>query len=153
MRILALALGLCAGFALAGGAHSADKIEVTADNFTVTDSERQAVFTGNVLVVHPDVTVKAQKVVVKYGDGGTSDVQTFDATGNVWLKTDEQEATGEHAIYDPATQILTLTGNVSVVNASGTVQGSALRVDMATQTSTFTSTQGGGRVKGVFSSQ
>lgn len=149
LRSLALILAISVS---ALPAFAASQIQVTADNFTVTDSKNQAVFTGNVQIIHPDVTLKADNVVIDYGAGGTSDVKTLDATGHVWLKTPEQTATGEHAIFDPKTQILTLNGDVTVVNASGTLHGPQLTVNLKTQTSTFTANKGS-RVTGVFSSQ
>jgi lipopolysaccharide export system protein LptA len=148
-RFLALLLALAA---LPLPAFAASKIEVTADTFTVADSKREAVFTGHVVIIHPDVTLKADKVVVSYGEGGTSDVKTLDATDNVWLKTDEQTATGKRAVFDPKTQILKLTGDVTVINATSTLHGPELTVNLKTQTSTFVGNKGG-RVTGVFSSQ
>jgi lipopolysaccharide export system protein LptA len=119
----------------------------------MNDSAREVTFTGDVIVIHPNVTVWAPKVVASYGEGGTTDIKTFVATGgNVRLKTDEQDATGEHAVYTPGDQLLRLTGNVVVNNASGTVNATELVVNLATNVSTFTS-GGGGRVTGVFTSQ
>lgn len=128
-------------------------VEITSDTFVMNEDRREAVFTGNVVVVHPNVTVWAPKVVATYGEGGTSDIKTFLASGgNVRLKTKDQDATGDEAIYTPGDQLLRLTGNVVVTNASGTVNATELVFNMATNVSTFTST-GGGRVTGVFTSQ
>jgi len=137
---------------LAAPACAQDQVKITADNFTLTEASHEAVFTGNVVVVHPSVTVKAAKVVATYGSGGTSDIQSFEAIGSVELATPDQTASGEHAVFNPSDQLLRLTGNVRVVNATGTVDASELVVNLATSTSTFTST-GGGRVTGVFSTQ
>ena len=128
-------------------------VSITADLFTIDEATRHAVFTGNVVVTHPTVTVSADKVVATYGAGGTSDIETFDASGNVELVTPEQTATGDRAVFTPADQLLRLTGNVVVVNASGTVNAGELVVNLATNVSTFTSAGGGGRVTGVFTSQ
>lgn len=128
------------------------KVEITADTFTVEEASRKAVFTGNVVVNHPTVTVWAPSVVATYGGGGTTDIETFEATGNVRLKTSDQEATGERAVFTPGDQLLRLTGNVHVTNASGTVSANELVVNLATNVSTFSS-RGGGRVTGVFTSQ
>ena len=106
-------------------------------------------FTGKVVVVRTKLNVWASKVVVDYGDGGPSDIKSFVATGNVRIKTPDQDATGERAVYDPNTQMLHLTGNVIVVNATCTVGSSELIVNMLTNTSTFTAKKGG-RVSGVF---
>lgn len=128
-------------------------VEITADKTVMNDAKREVVFTGEVIVVHPTVTVWAPEVVATYGEGGTTDIKTFVATGgNVRLKTKDQDATGNHAVYTPGDQLLRLTGNVTVTNASGTVSATELVVNLATNVSTFTS-GGGGRVTGVFTSQ
>ncbi len=128
-------------------------VEITADQTVMDDAKREVIFNGDVIVVHPTVTVWAPKVIATYGEGGTSDIETFVATGgNVRLKTKDQDATGSHAVYTPGDQLLRLTGDVTVTNASGTVNASELVVNLATNVSTFTST-GGGRVTGVFTSQ
>ena len=88
------------------------KITVTADNFVVDEAKSTATFSGNVYVVHPKVKVWADTVVALYGAGGASDIKSFTATGHVRLVTTSQTATGERAVFDPKTQILTLTGNV-----------------------------------------
>jgi lipopolysaccharide export system protein LptA len=111
-------------------------VQITADTFVVEEASSQAVFTGNVVVKHPTVNVWANKVVASYGDGGTSDIKTFEATGKV----------------KPADQLLRLTGNVEVTNSGGTVQAQELVVNLETNVSTFTAGQGG-RVTGVFTSQ
>ncbi|HEV7718136.1 MAG TPA: LptA/OstA family protein [Arsenicitalea sp.] len=127
-------------------------VKVTADNFAIDEATHEAVFTGNVLVIHPRVTVWAAKVVSEYGAGGPSDVKTFIATGNVKLKTKDQTATGDKAVFDPKTQLLHLTGNVLVVNASGKVNSPELVVDLEKNTSVFTSSKGS-RVTSVFNPQ
>jgi lipopolysaccharide export system protein LptA len=145
MLLLVLAL-------LAQPALAQQPVEITADLFTVDESTQEAVFTGNVVVVHPTVKVWAEKVVAIYGEGGTTDIESFIATGSVRLVTDEQDATGDRAVFTPGDQMMRLTGNVKVINSSGTVDAGELVVNLETNVSTFTST-GGGRVTGVFSSQ
>lgn len=142
-----LALALIASPAVAQ-----QKVNITADLFSIDETTREAVFTGNVVVTHPTVTVWAPKVVATYGEGGTSDIETFEATGDVRLQTVDQTATGQRAVFTPADQLLRLTGNVVVVNAGGTVNSDELVVNLATNVSTFTSGTGG-RVTGVFTSQ
>jgi len=127
-------------------------VSITADLFTLDETSNTAVFTGNVVVVHPTVTVWATKVEATYGAGGTTDLKTFDATGDVTLKTVDQTATGQHAVFTPADQLLRLTGDVVVVNAGGTVNADELVVNLETNVSTFTSSQKG-RVTGTFTSQ
>lgn len=148
LRLL-LALGLTL---LAAPAFAQQKVSITADLFTIEEAKHLAIFTGNVVVTHPTVTVKAPKVVATYGAGGTSDIESFEATGSVELKTADQTATGERAVFSPGDQLLRLTGNVQVTNSGGTVNASELVVNLATNVSTFSSGSSG-RVTGVFTSQ
>ena len=128
------------------------QVQIAADLFTVEESTSEAIFSGNVEVKHPSVTVSADKVVATYGAGGTSDIKTFVATGNVRLVTKEQTATGERAVFTPGDQLLRLTGNVRVATGGSTVNAQELVVNLATNVSTFSSGTGG-RVTGVFSAQ
>lgn len=145
---LAVALAIIAHPALAQ-----QEVQITADLFTVDEKTRESVFTGNVVVVHPNVKVWAEKVVAVYGEEGPSDVESFIASGSVRLETDEQNATGDRAVFTPGDQLLRLTGNVQVINASGTIDAGELVVNLATNVSTFTNAGSGGRVTGVFTSQ
>ncbi len=65
----------------AGAALAVGKVQISADTFTVTETSHEAVFTGNVVVVHPSVTVHADKVVAGYGEGGTSDIKHLRGDG------------------------------------------------------------------------
>ncbi len=141
-----LVLAAAAG-ALGAGA---DPVKITADQFVIDDTAHVATFTGKVIVKRStSLTVWAPKVVVDYGDGGPSNIKSFVATGGVRIKTTDQDATGDKAVYDPDKQILRLTGNVMVTNSTGTVGGPELVVNLATNTSVFTGGKGG-RVTGVF---
>jgi lipopolysaccharide export system protein LptA len=147
-RLLAASLLLCFGLAPALG----QQVTVTSDTFVVSEATSEAIFTGSVVVVRTGLTVWADKVVVEYASGGMDDIQSMVATGNVKLKTEDQVATGQRAHFDPDTQLLRLTGNVVVDNASGTVRGPELVVDLAANTSVFTGGDGA-RVTGVFTPQ
>ena len=138
---------------LAQPAFAQQQVEITSDLFTVDEKTQEAVFTGNVVVVHPSVKVWAQKVIAIYGDAGPSDIESFVASGSVKLETPEQTATGDQAVFTPGDQLLRLTGNVQVVNSGGTIAAGELVVNLATNVSTFTSSGSGGRVTGVFTSQ
>lgn len=149
MRLLPFAaLLLCLGLQPA----LAQQVTITADSFVVSESTSEATFTGSVTVVRTGLNVWADKVVVEYASGGMEDIESMVATGNVKLKTDDQVATGQRAHFDPDTQLLRLTGNVVVDNASGTVRGPELVVDLAANTSVFTGGTGA-RVTGVFTPQ
>jgi lipopolysaccharide export system protein LptA len=128
----------------------AGKVSISADHFVVEDESHKATFTGNVVVVQTTVTVHADQVVALYGKAGATSISTFQATGHVTLITKDQTGTGDLAVFDPKSHMLTLTGNVVVTSKAGRVQSSKLVVDLAKKQSVFTSN--GGRVTGVFSS-
>jgi lipopolysaccharide export system protein LptA len=147
IRYLALAFVLAVTPALAA------PIEVAADTFVVEEATQSATFSGNVVVTSEGFELTASKVVVRYGEGGPEDIRSFDATGNVRIETQGQTAVGSRAEYDPATQILTMAGDVEVTNEVGTVTGPELTVNLRTNTTTFRSDGGGKRVTGVFTPQ
>jgi lipopolysaccharide export system protein LptA len=153
IRLSAIAVILCL---LLGAAPAPDAgkqpVKVTADTFVISETGKEATFNGNVVVVHPRVTVWAAKVVAIYGTGGTSDIQSFVASGSVKLQTKDQTATGDQAVFDPKTQLLHLTGHVLVVNDSGKVNSPELVVDLKKNKSTFTGGKAG-RVTSVFTPQ
>jgi lipopolysaccharide export system protein LptA len=139
-------------FYLVSSALAANPVEVTADQFVVDEASSSATFTGNVVVTRTDLKLWADKVVVHYGKGGITNITDLVATGSVKLQTEGQTATGQRATFDPRTQILRLSGNVTVTNDSGRLNGPELVVNLAEQTSVFSS-NGGGRVTGVFTPQ
>lgn len=149
MRLLFAVLLLCLA---AASPALAQPVTVTSDSFEVSEGTSEATFTGSVVVKRTGLTVWADQVVVAYSAGGMEDIESMVATGNVRLQTDDQVATGQRAHFDPDTQVLRLTGSVVVENASGTVEGPELVIDLAADTSVFTGSQGS-RVTGVFTPQ
>lgn len=143
---------LLAALALATPALAAGEIQITGDKFVVNESQHEATFTGKVFVKHPNLDLWADKVVIHYGEGGTTDVKTFEATGKVRIKSEEQDAVGDKAVYDPNTHILHLTGNVMVNSQASVLSSPELEVNLDTNVSTFTGSKGG-RVTGVFDSK
>jgi lipopolysaccharide export system protein LptA len=146
IRRLLFALALLTTLAATSGG----PIKITGDTFVVDDAKKLATFTGNVVVTRStNLTVWAPKVVVDYGEGGPSNIKSFVASGGVRIKTPDQDATGDKAIYDPKAKKLRLTGHVMVISGAGTVGSPDLVVDLENNTSTFTGGSGG-RVTGVF---
>jgi lipopolysaccharide export system protein LptA len=151
-RLAAFIGALMLALALAAPAWAAGEIHITGDRFVVNEDAHEATFTGKVYVQHPNLDLWADKVVIHYGEGGTTDVKTFEATGHVRIKSTEQDAVGDTAVYDPNTHILHLTGNVVVNSEASVLSGPELEVNLDTNVSTFTGSKGG-RVTGVFDSQ
>lgn len=149
-QLVALAIALVA-FSIAP-APAAEPVNVSADDFTIDQGNNNATFAGNVVITRTGLKLWADKVVVIYGSGGQSDIDSLTATGNVRIKTDSQDATGATATFDPDTLILKLSGNVTVVNAQGKLNGPELTINLKTNNSVFKGNKGG-RVTGVFTPQ
>jgi lipopolysaccharide export system protein LptA len=151
-----LALSIAMLFALAlpaGAAAEKDPVNITADKFVVDDTAQVATFTGQVVVKRKKLTVWAPKVVVEYGEDGPSSIKSFVASGGVRIKTEDQDATGDTAVYDPTAETLRITGNVMVINASSTVGSGDLVIDLNANTTVFTGSGNNGRVTGIFTPQ
>jgi lipopolysaccharide export system protein LptA len=131
---------------------AAEPVNVTADSFTVDQNNNNATFTGNVVITRTGLKLWGDKVVVVYGSGGPSDIDSLTATGKVRIQTTSQEATGGKATFNPDTMILRLTENVVVSNAQGKVSGPELTINLATNQSVFKGGEGA-RVTGVFTPQ
>lgn len=130
-----------------------EQVNITADALAVDENDSTALFTGNVVIVQGTMTMRAPRVLALYGDGGPSDLRNFTASGGrVEMEFDDQTTQSNEAFYDFSDRTLTLTGDVVVINASGTVNSERLVIDTRAGTSSFSGagTGTGGRVTGVF---
>jgi lipopolysaccharide export system protein LptA len=153
MRLLVLLIALGLVLVPPAGAEEKNPVKITADQFVVDDAASIATFTGKVVVKRSTLTVWAPKVVVEYGSAGSSSIKSFVASGGVRIRTADQDATGDFAIYDPVAETLKITGHVMVINDSSTVGGPDLTIDLKTNLTIFSGGTTGGRVTGVFTPQ
>lgn len=147
-RLLVVVALFTAAFAVAP-THAQDKVQITADRFVVEEDANRATFSGKVVVLQGSLTVNADTLVVHYGAGGASDIDTLEAIGNVVVDTPTQHVTGNRGDYDPETRVMVVSGNVVAESETGRVTGDRLKVDFKANTTAF-DTGGGGRVTGVF---
>jgi lipopolysaccharide export system protein LptA len=142
----------------------AGPIDITADQLEVIDAENRAVWRGSVEAIQganrmraPSLTVYFAKSGQGSGRGGApgagwGGIQRMEADGPVYYVTPQQNARGDHATYDAASNTIVMTGNVVLVQDKNVVQGDRLVIDTKTNHSTLSNTQGTGtaRVRGVF---
>lgn len=131
------------------GASSAP-VEITADLFEIEEATQSAEFSGNVVVAQAGFTLRSEKVVVVYGEGGYTDLKSLRSEGRTRIGYADQSAVGDGAEFDVGSRVLKLIGNVRVENEDGTFTGEELIVDFARGTTRFGGGGGGGRVTGVF---
>jgi lipopolysaccharide export system protein LptA len=100
-------------------------IEIESDKLEVRDRDNVAIFTGNVQLVQGKLLLKTVKMTVYYKNsgGGTDNasVDHMEAEGKVYIKQDDQVATGDQGTYDMGTGVLVLTGKEVVLTQGDNV--------------------------------
>ncbi len=99
---------------------------VTAERSQLDYLKKVWVFEGNVLVVDPRITIRADKMNVYFGGSGTNQsgsIQKAVAEGGVVITQEEKKATGDHAEYFADGGKVVLTGSPQVKTPDGTVTG------------------------------
>jgi lipopolysaccharide export system protein LptA len=145
--LVGLGLGLGLAGAAAQGARpganlpnaSNQPIAIEADRLEVRDREKVAVFAGGVTVTqgHTRMTASSMRVLydgdVAPGAGGSaSSIRRIEASGPIVVTQPDQTMTGQSAIYEMATRVIVVTGNVVLTQGRNVVQGPRLTLDMRT---------------------
>jgi lipopolysaccharide export system protein LptA len=155
-------------------------IQIEAASLEMRDKKKEATFSGDVKVVQGDTTMKSKSLVVFYdgggsaapaagapapapkaaakapikaaqpGPGGSSSIRRLEARGNVIVTQKDQVVTGETAVFDTKSNLVTMMGGVVLTQGKNVLRGDRLVVDMTTGTSRVESDKG--RVQGLFQS-
>lgn len=151
-----------------GGTAANQPISIEADQLEVFDKEKRAIYTGSVVVTQGETVMKAQVMTVLYennavegttesttpsllGDdqaGGTV-LKKVDAQGGVTILSKDQIATGDSGVYERATDIMTLTGNVTLTKGGNVTKGEKLVYNIGTGVA-FVEAGKSGRVSSSF---
>ena len=121
-------------------------ITIDADRLEVLDKDKRAVFTGNVVAARGDMTVRSSTMTVFYdadlaGNTATGkpaaansgqSVRRIEMTGKVLFVQRDQQATGDTAVYERASETLILSGNVVLTQCQNVVTGPRLVVNLRT---------------------
>jgi len=137
---------------LAGfGANGKEPIKIDSDRLDVFDRDGRAVFTGNVVAVQGDSTIRCSIMTVFYeqnraqaqaGGGqprqanaasGSNDsaIKKIDCQGPVTVVSKTQTATGDKAVYDKADNKVVITGNVALADGTNVMRGERIVYDLA----------------------
>jgi lipopolysaccharide export system protein LptA len=81
------------------------------------------------------------------GPGGSSSIKRLEAHGNVVVTQKDQVVTGEIAVFDTKTNLITMTGGVVLTQCKNVLRGDRLFVDMTTGVSRVESDS---KVQGLF---
>jgi lipopolysaccharide export system protein LptA len=109
-------------------------VDVQADRIEVQDRADRAVFSGNVHAVQAEMTLDTPRLTVAYsnaqGPGGNPQIQRLDAAGGVVVKSPTESAKGDFGIYDLNRKLITLIGNVQLIQQQNQVNGARLVIDL-----------------------
>ena len=152
-------------------------IQIEAATLEMRDKKKEATFSGNVKVVQGDTTMTSKILVVFYdstpaaapapaanskaakgapmpaaapGPGGSSSIKRLEARGSVVVTQKDQVVTGETAVFDTKTNLITMLGGIVLTQGKNVLRGDRLMVDMTTGVSRVESDSG--RVQGLFQS-
>jgi lipopolysaccharide export system protein LptA len=130
-------------------------IQIESATLEMRDKKKEATFAGNVKVVQGDTTMTSRTLVVFYdsaatpagdakaaksvplqaatpGPGGASSIKRLEARGNVVVTQKDQTVTGETAVFDTKTNLITMRGGVILTQCKNVLRGDRLFVDMTT---------------------
>lgn len=123
---------------------SDEPIQIESDRLEVRDSDRQAIFSGNVSVVQGNTLLKSGRMIVHYAKGGgsvttgSSDIERLEVDGKVYVKSEAQVATGDRGTFDMKSEVLVLTGKEVVLSeGDNVIVGCKLTVQMKTGKARF----------------
>ena len=147
-------------------------IQIEAASLEMRDKKKEATFAGDVKVVQGDTTMKSKTLVVYYdggettggaksapkpqmkaatpGPAGSSSIRRLEAKGGVIVTQKDQVVTGDSAIFDTKTNLVTMVGGVVLTQGLNVLKGDRLMVDMTTGVSRVESDTG--RVQGLVQS-
>jgi lipopolysaccharide export system protein LptA len=132
-------------------------IDVSAESLDVGSREGRASYIGNVVVRQDRLTMRAGRVSVAFSTGDGIDINRVEATGNVTVSADDLNARGNVALYDLNSRLITMIGNVELVQRGNRLTGNRLVINVgsgrANLTGGATAPDGnstGGRVTGRF---
>jgi lipopolysaccharide export system protein LptA len=154
-------------------------IQIESATLEMRDKKKEATFSGNVKVVQGDTTMTSKSLVVFYdantapaastpaagskaaksapapaaapGPGGSQSIRRLEARGSVVVTQKDQVVTGDTAVYDTKTNLVTMLGTpVVLTQGKNVLRGDRLLVDMTTGVSRVESDSG--RVQGLFQS-
>jgi lipopolysaccharide export system protein LptA len=84
------------------------------------------------------------------GPGGSSSIRRLEAKGSVVVTQKDQVVTGETAVFDTRSNLITMLGGIVLTQGKNVLRGDRLMVDMTTGVSRVESDTG--RVQGLFQS-
>jgi lipopolysaccharide export system protein LptA len=149
------------------GTNNKEPIKIDSDRLDVFDKEQRAVFTGSVVAVQGESTIKCTELTVLYDQQrarpgqakpapapaaaapGEGAIRQIDCKGPVTIVSRTQTATGDNATFDRTANRVLLTGNVALSDGPNVTLGERIVYDLNSGIANV-ETKPGGRVRAMF---
>ncbi|GAB4146223.1 MAG: hypothetical protein Tsb0016_16590 [Sphingomonadales bacterium] len=128
-------------------------IDIAADRVEVREKQNEALFEGAVEVRQGDMTMQADSLKVFYNrdDQDRLTIERLDAEGHVVLRSATETASGDWGIYDVASRLITLGGDVQMTRGESRIWGERLELNLESGLTTLDgASRREDRVKGRF---
>jgi lipopolysaccharide export system protein LptA len=125
-------------------------VDVDAGRIEVQDRADRAIFSGGVTATQGNLRMTSARLTVAYNNNNGVNVERLEASGGVTLRTPTETAQGNFAIYDVDRRLVTMIGNVRLVQGANRVQGGRLVLDLNSHRAVMDGGGTGGRVSGRF---
>lgn len=162
----AAAVALLAAPAAAQLAQNSDApVDLTADELEVLNAQCLSIWRGSAEALQDSSRLRADVLKTFFHVTGSTrtasatstscgELQRIEAEGNVYYVTPEQRVRGRNAVYDAATETITVTGDVVAAQGQNVLRGDRLVINVSTgHAQMHTDVKGRGkpgRVRGVF---
>lgn len=141
------------------GHNSNAPVDFNAGQIELQDRADRVILSGGVTARQAGLTINASRLTAAYSNNGKINVNRLDAIGGVTITKDDLRATSNSAVYDLDGDMITLLGNVTLVQGANRLNGGRIVIDLVSNRSTLSgggsnggplTSSGGGRVSGTF---
>lgn len=112
-------------------------IQIESERLEIRDNDRIAIFSGNVSVTQGTTLLKSGRMVVHYAGaggpiaGGGARIEKLEVDGKVYVRSENQVATGDRGVFDMNSEVLVLSGDRVVLSeGDNVIVGCKLTVEM-----------------------
>ena len=111
-------------------------VDVSAQRLEVQDRADRAVFVGAVHATQGNLSLDTQRLTVAYQNnqngaaGGNVHINRLDAAGGVVVHSPSESAKGDFGIYDLDRKLITLIGNVQLLQGQNQLNGQRLVINL-----------------------
>lgn len=124
-------------------------IQIDSDELELIPDQNLALFTRNVVVVQGPSVLRTNNLRVLYRGGANgavpgnqSEIDKIYADSEVFYSTPQERARGDRAVYDAATDLVTITGNVVLTRGDDVLKGDVLTIQQRTRRTVMKSNNG-----------